>query len=142
MVLNIFCDGGARGNPGPAAIGVVVQESSGTILLTLSKPIGIATNNIAEYTAVKESLTVLKELQSPIESIDYFLDSLLVVNQLNGLFKIKNSSLQEYYRVIISALDSLHIPVRFNHVPREKNSIADKLVNSALDTGKAEKKFF
>ena len=138
MILHVFCDGGARGNPGPSAIGVVVQDDAGALLQTLSKPIGIATNNVAEYTAVKESLTLINEFSQPIESVEYFLDSLLVVNQLNGTFKIKNSALQEYYRVIMAQLDALHIPVRFNHVLREKNSAADKLVNAALDTGKTE----
>src|SRR3989344_3558887 len=88
----VHTDGGARGNPGPAAIGVVIEEGNKT-LAAFGKTIGEATNNIAEYTAVIEALMWLT--QHPADYIQFFLDSTLVVNQLNGLFKVKEPHLRE-----------------------------------------------
>lgn len=137
MKLLIYTDGGARGNPGPAAIGVVVKDGSGKTIKKISKGIGSSTNNVAEYTAVIEALTWLKSNDSLSRlltcSITLFLDSLLVVNQLNGIFKVKDSKLRELV-VAVRQLENLFgVGVRYCHVPREKNKEADALVNQSLD---------
>jgi ribonuclease HI len=135
--LYIFCDGGARGNPGPAAIGFVVKDSDNKVLFEQGVYIGKATNNVAEYTAVIKALEWLSSeitnFQFSVFKINFYLDSKLVVNQLNGLFKIKNSSLRD---LIIKARQlerEINLPIIYNHVPREKNKRADLLLNQALD---------
>ncbi|MBU1322965.1 ribonuclease HI family protein, partial [Patescibacteria group bacterium] len=95
MTLNIFTDGGSRGNPGPAAVGIVIKDAANKIQHSFGQTIGTATNNIAEYQAVAAALQWL--LQQPVKprTINFFLDSTLVVNQLNGLWKIKDSHLRQ-----------------------------------------------
>src|SRR3989304_1856129 len=100
MNLKIFCDGGARGNPGPAAWAFVVYEEKNKIVAQKNEKIGITTNNVAEYMAVIEALKWLgayreKNSGRPVEKIDFFLDSQLVVSQLNGFYKVKNQRLRE-----------------------------------------------
>lgn len=135
MKLIIHSDGGARGNPGPAAIGVVIEDESGKVIEEVSRVIGDSTNNIAEYTAVLEGLKALKtrftEGTSEIE-IDWRLDSELVVKQLSGEYKVKNPGLREIYQDIQDL--RVHFPkLHLKHVPREENKHADRLVNEALD---------
>ena len=136
--LNIYTDGGARGNPGPAAIAFVVTDERENILKEFGKTIGNATNNIAEYFAVVEALSWIKNnFDQPINKINFFLDSQLAVNQLNGFYKIKNCFLRE----AILKIKILEVEIKnktggeiFYHlIPREKNCLADKLVNSSLD---------
>ncbi len=131
----VHSDGGARGNPGPAAIGVVIETEKGEVLEELSEYIGETTNNIAEYTAVLRGLTALKtrfgERTRELE-IDWRLDSELVVKQLAGEYKVKNPGLRELFTEIQD------LRVRFprltlSHVRREFNKEADRLVNEALD---------
>ena len=144
--ISIFCDGGARGNPGPAAVGFVVFQNN-KIVHKFSKRIGETTNNVAEYQAVIAALEWLKN-QSPVTShprprlrlteggqspVAFFLDSQLVVNQLNGNFKIKNSNLQ---KLIVRAKNlerKINGKISYSYVSREKNKIADALVNQALN---------
>lgn len=143
--LNIFTDGGARGNPGPAAIGILVVTETGQVLAKISRKIGVTTNNVAEYNAVVVALEWLIKNQPIIlssnqqinknkyQEIHFYLDSTLVVNQLNGLFKIKNGKLQELLFKIKLLEQALKTPVYYQFIPREKNYIADSLVNQALD---------
>lgn len=136
--LIIFTDGGARGNPGPAAVGAVVKTETGQILNTISRTIGETTNNVAEYTAVitalewvknnKEHITKNKELVA-----QFFLDSKLVVNQLNGLFKIKENHLRELLLTVRQLEQEVGGNITYSLVPREKNWEADLQVNKALD---------
>lgn len=128
--LFIYCDGGARGNPGPAATGFVVKNSAGQILVQKGQYIGKATNNVAEYRAVIAALEWIADHPS---SINFFLDSKLVVNQLKGLFKIKNKTLQSLVITIKKLERKLSAPVVYFYIPREKNKAADSLVNDALD---------
>ncbi len=94
--LTIYTDGGARGNPGPAAIGVVVLDGKGQELAKFGRVIGETTNNVAEYQAVKAALEWVKGNQrGKNQKIKFFLDSTLVVNQLNGIFKVKESHLRD-----------------------------------------------
>lgn len=129
--LQIYTDGGARGNPGPSGIGAVIW--SGNELVGQYKAfIGKATNNQAEYKAVILALEEAKKL-SPTE-LEFFLDSELVVKQLNREYKVKDKDLAPLF-VQVWNLSMGFKKVTFSHVPREKNKEADKLVNEAIDEG-------
>lgn len=138
--LIIFTDGGARGNPGPAAIGVVIKSETGQNLALFSQLLGESTNNIAEYQAVIAALEWLKENKqinkyANMQIVQFYLDSKLVVNQLNGFFKIKDSRLRELLLKIRQLEQEVGGNIYYNLVPREKNWEADALVNKALDGG-------
>lgn len=133
--LTINTDGGSRGNPGPAAIGIVIQTKDKEIIETISKTIGTATNNYAEYTAVKEALSFLdKKLESKTceVKIEFVLDSELVVRQLTGIYKIKDQTLLKLSQEI-KQLATNFANISYTHVRREFNKEADALVNKALD---------
>ena len=126
----IYTDGGSRGNPGPSASGFVIMNNSQHIIAQGSEYLGITTNNQAEYQAVRLGLERAQELG--LRNIDFRLDSMLVVNQMNGVYTIKNRDLwpiNERIRDLVSHFDS----VTFRHVPRELNQLADNEVNRALD---------
>lgn len=131
--LFVFTDGGARGNPGPAAIGVVVKDNTGKVLTKIAKKIGVTTNNVAEYTAVIEALKQIRQISliSPISQITLFSDSSLIVNQLKGLYKIKNQKLKSL-AIKVRILEK-EIPAKISYflINRERNLDADKLVNQA-----------
>lgn len=136
MTLKINCDGGSRGNPGPAAIGVVIESSiknQVSRIEKISKYIEIATNNQAEYRAVLEALKWIEENIKSDFSADFILDSELVVKQLNGEYKIKNEGLKPLFNEIKSLIIKLGGRINFRHVKREENKEADRLVNKALD---------
>ncbi len=136
MKLTIHTDGGARGNPGPAAIGVVIDQN-GKQVAAFGKTLGETTNNVAEYTAVVEALTWIKNY--PMNQltnqliIQFFLDSTLVVNQLNGLFKVKDANLRELLTKVRSLEQEVEGVIHYSYIPREENHHADSLVNRALD---------
>lgn len=131
----VHSDGGARGNPGPAAIGVVISDREGHVLKELSESIGEATNNIAEYQAVIRGLkTLLSLYKGETDSlvIEWKLDSELVEKQLAGAYKVKNPGL----RALFDEIQDLRVSfpnLSFSHVRREYNKEADRLVNEALD---------
>ncbi len=132
-VIAIYSDGGARGNPGPAAIGAVVLDPSTeppTRLATVSERIGVATSNVAEYRALIAGLEVAQELGA--RTVRVRADSLLVIRQLEGKWKVKHPNLRPLHA---RALDLLRAydTVDLAHVPREENVDADLLVNAALD---------
>ena len=131
--LVIHTDGGARGNPGPAAVGVVIRSDSGTLINQIAKKIGSSTNNHAEYQAVIEALEWLVSQKLIINKIQFFLDSVLVVNQLNGKFKVKDSNLRNQLIQVRQLEGALKTPIAYTAVPREQNAAADHLVNQALD---------
>lgn len=132
--LIISTDGGSRGNPGPAGIGVVIKNEKGEVLRDLGKAIGITTNNVAEYTAVLTALRLVKDNpQWGVASISFLLDSLLVVSQLTGVYKIKDQRLQGLCVEIKKEERSLAVPISYAHIRREFNKEADLLVNQALD---------
>lgn len=137
-LITMHSDGGSRGNPGPAAIGVVVEIKSVKTgkekTLTISRAIGNSTNNVAEYHALVAGLeTIGNTIGESSADVLVKLDSLLVVNQVNGLFKVKDATLREYLFKVREAENSHRLTVRYVHIPREKNSQADALVNRALD---------
>ena len=129
VVINT--DGGARGNPGPAAIGAVVYDLDGHVLAEISEPLGVATNNVAEYTAVLRALEKAAELGAKVVQLRS--DSLLLIEQLNGNFKVKNPTLQVLHQKVREAAKAFET-VSFTHVRRERNVAADALVNEALDS--------
>jgi ribonuclease HI len=131
----LYADGGARGNPGPAAIGVVLTDSSGADLDAISRSIGETTNNVAEYTAVIEGLKLA--LEKGVTDIGVKLDSKLVVYQLNGEWKIKSDALRGLAVEAKRLLNRFH-SATVEHVARDKNSAADALVNQALDAAQLE----
>ncbi len=138
MKYIIHTDGGARGNPGPAAIGVVIEdERDGKVVAEFGKTIGETTNNTAEYQAVIEALNFLLRPEmrerGSVQSISFFLDSTLVVNQLNGLFKIKQPHLRELLMRVRVLEQQVGGQIQYAAVPREQNSRADFFVNQALD---------
>ncbi|MFH1840747.1 MAG: ribonuclease HI family protein [Candidatus Shapirobacteria bacterium] len=133
-MIKIFTDGGARGNPGPAAAAFVVKDKE-KILFRQGRFLGTATNNVAEYQAVVLALRWLVVNDQPplAEVINFYLDSLLVVSQLNGRYKIKDKKLQELAVTVRGLEKELNSRVNYAHIAREKNYLADKLVNQILD---------
>lgn len=133
--IQVYSDGGARGNPGPAAYGFVVLEKNGTVLFEQGKTIGISTNNIAEYSGVIAALTWIDTNISheTISSLEVFLDSELVARQLSGQYKVKNETLRNLFYTVKQKEQSIAVPIIYTSIPREKNKEADRLVNMALD---------
>jgi ribonuclease HI len=131
--LQVFTDGGARGNPGPAASAFIVLGPDNKLLFQAGRSLGIATNNQAEYSGVLQAVEWLTQ-NSPSSEVTFFLDSLLVVNQLKGLYKIKDPNLKKIYSEIQTLIVNCNLLiVNYCHVPRSQNSAADLLVNQTLD---------
>ncbi len=128
----LHCDGASSGNPGAAGIGVVIQTDSSTF--EISEYIGIATNNIAEYSALIKGLSKAKELG--IDELEIFLDSELIVKQINGSYKVKNEKLKSFHEKAVKLLGSFQ-NYSIKHVPREQNKEADKLAKEAVKSAKA-----
>ncbi len=134
--LIIHTDGGSRGNPGPAASAFVIEKNN-EIIHEGSKFLGITTNNVAEYTAVLLALKWLgsqKLVTNNYSLITFYLDSELVVKQLQGIYKIKDEMLKKLSSEIFNILKIFRVKISFIHVPREKNKEADLLVNKELDS--------
>jgi len=131
--LYVFTDGGARGNPGPAGIGFLVKDNFGKILVEQGKPIGYATNNVAEYRAVIEAFRwILTNIKEQPLIINFYLDSTLVVNQLNGLFKIKNKKLKNLVIEVKKLERKINGKIFYYYVPREKNKQVHFLVRPII----------
>lgn len=126
----VHVDGASRGNPGPASYGFVVLHPSGDVLHEGCGYIGISTNNVAEYTALREALRFI--LAQKIESVEVRSDSLLLVKQLTGEYKLRSPNLIELHAECKSLLQKLRW-YEIKHVRREKNKLADRLANEALD---------
>ncbi len=140
--IYINTDGGSRGNPGPAAIGVVFSDADGIIIHNHKSCIGRATNNEAEYKAIIKALEILLQSKWFAENniaekeVICRLDSQLVVEQINGNYKIKQDHIKLFIAQIRQMISQVHLNISFVHVPREENKLADKLVNQALDQEK------
>lgn len=150
MQLIIHTDGGARGNPGPAAVGVVIEKRKSNnenvngsdnyeTVAEFGKVIGETTNNVAEYTAVIEALQYLKSNSEKLKvhegylHVQFYLDSTLVVNQINGTFKVKDGKLRALLYSVRELEQMVGGIIVYTSVPREQNSRADYFVNKALD---------
>ncbi len=136
MILKIYTDGGSKGNPGPSSIGGVFYLDQKKIF-DFKKSIGIATNNDAEYQALIEALSNIKNQISRLRQdfgglakIELYSDSRLMVNQVKGLFKVKNGRIREYILKIRGLEQEISLPISYHLVPREQNQEADRLVNS------------
>lgn len=128
--VKVFGDGGSRGNPGPSASGFVILDMEDNVLVDKGLYLGVTTNNQAEYTALKIALEECRKMG--VREVQVYMDSLLVVNQMKGIFKIKNRDLWPIHDAIQKMLkDFRH--VSFSHVPREFNKLADAAVNRTLD---------
>jgi len=126
----LFTDGGSRGNPGPAAYGFVLEAEDGTVLDARGEAIGVATNNVAEYSALVAGLERAAEVG--VEDLEVVSDSELLVKQMRGEYKVKNRALQELF--LDASRLARRIPrVKYTAVRREQNEVADSLVNEALD---------
>lgn len=128
----IYTDGGSRGNPGPAACAFVVEENDSEIF-KYSKYLGKNTNNFAEYSGVILALNWLNENKPSGTSIVFFLDSELVVKQINATYKVKDEKLRNLFFEVLSLMKKFGNNIVFKHIPREKNKTADLLVNKELD---------
>jgi ribonuclease HI len=128
--LKLYADGGSRGNPGPSASGFVLYDMDDIVVKKAGIYLGITTNNQAEYLALKAGLEEAIKLQA--ETVHVYLDSLLVVNQMKGIFKVKNRDLWPIHESI-KQLTLRFKRVKFTHVPRELNKAADQMVNETLD---------
>ncbi len=127
--LVIFTDGGSRGNPGPAASGVVISTADGEVVEAFGRYLGDTTNNQAEYKAILFALQAAKKYQP--KRIQFFMDSELAMKQLNGLYRMKNEALRPIFDDIKRLASNYE--VTFEHVYREKNKAADEQVNLAID---------
>ena len=130
MKARLSTDGGARGNPGPAAYAYVLEADDGTVLAAHGEAIGVATNNVAEYRALVEGLR--KAVEVGVDELEVVSDSELLVNQMRGAYRVKNEALKLLWVDAQELADKLR-KVRFTAVRREHNELADRLVNEALD---------
>lgn len=131
--VKLYCDGGSRGNPGPSASGWVLYDIQDNLIKQNGFYLGITTNNQAEYNALKLGLEDAKRLRA--QRVHVYMDSLLVVNQLKGIFKVKNRDLWPIYDAIKTMIPDFQ-EVSFTHVPRAMNKEADRMVNETLDAAK------
>lgn len=130
FTYKLYTDGGARGNPGPAAVGVVLKNSTGRIVREVGLYLGETTNNQAEYKAL--ILGLRTAIEEGVTKMDCYLDSELVVKQLMGEYKVKNVGLKPL-KTEASALEKSFEEISYHHVTRDKNKKADQLVNQVLD---------
>ena len=130
MSVKLFTDGGARGNPGPAAYGFVLEAPNGTVLASHGEKIGIATNNVAEYSALIAGLE--KAIELGVDELQVVSDSELMVKQMRGEYRVKNEALRELSLEAARVARQLG-KVVYTAVRREHNELADRLVNEALD---------
>ncbi|MBN8568843.1 MAG: ribonuclease HI family protein [Ignavibacteria bacterium] len=133
--IKVYTDATAKGNPGPSGLGIVIKDESDEILLTHKEYIGKATNNQGEYTALLKSLTLLKNLQTEYDFVEFYSDSLLMVSQLTGKYKIKDKYLMRNAMNFWEGINKLDKKHSITYIPREQNSIADKLANEATKEG-------
>lgn len=129
MKLKIYADGACRGNPGPSGCGFLIYDAENNLLKEGAVPIGRATNNVAEYSALMYAVKAMQEYK-PSE-VDIFMDSELVVKQMKGEYKVRKPELQAIKSQIEPFLSG--IKVTFTHIPRKLNAEADKLANQSLD---------
>ena len=127
----LYTDGGSRGNPGPSAGGFVILDLENNVVESNGKYLGITTNNQAEYHSLKGGVEMA--IKMGIRELDVYMDSLLVINQMKGIFKIRNRDLWPIHDAIIKMLPKFK-KITFTHVPRELNKLADAVVNETLDS--------
>ena len=134
MILHAFTDGASRGNPGESGIGLIVKSEKGETILSEYGYIGLATNNIAEYSALIALLKKIKKVQHT--KLIVHSDSELMVRQLNGEYKVKDENIRKYYQRVVKLVDGEASKVEFRHIPRSENSEADRLANKGIESRK------
>lgn len=135
MKVITYTDGGSRGNPGPAASGIYIQTEDGKELARFGTFLGTQTNNFAEYTAIIEAITWVKDHKEElsISTVECRMDSQLACRQLKGEYKVRHPQIQLLFAQVKRLMQEIALPFRFVHVPREQNKLADAEVNRALD---------
>ncbi|MBA2278940.1 4a-hydroxytetrahydrobiopterin dehydratase [Candidatus Saccharibacteria bacterium] len=131
--IKIFADGGSRGNPGPSAGGYVILDMDDNVVKRNGKYLGITTNNQAEYHSIKGGLEAAVAMGAKVAHV--YMDSMLVVNQMKGVYKVRNRDLWPIHQAIKTLVTSFE-RINFTHVPREMNKLADAMVNETLDSVK------
>jgi ribonuclease HI len=131
-VLRLYTDGGSRGNPGPAGLGMVIEDDRGMRLWGGHRYVGKATNNQAEYLALIDGLRKVAEWKP--DALEVYMDSELVVKQVSGRYRVRSADLQPLHRQVVGLLRGFS-RVNVSHVPRERNRGADALANRAMDEG-------
>lgn len=136
MNLTIHTDGGSLNNPGPSACAYIISKEDGSVIEKRFFYLGHQTNNYAEYSGVKNALLALLRLKEKmkISSLSFISDSLLMVNQLNGLYKVKNEDIRSFVFEIRSLEQQINAPISYKHVLRERNQEADALVKECLSS--------
>ena len=130
MRILIYTDGAARGNHGPAGAGAILRDSDGTVLAEIAEPLGHATNNVAEWTAVLLAVEEARRLGAT--HVDLRMDSQLVARQISGMYRVKHPDLKPIHASVMALLGTLD-GYTVGHVPRELNKDADRLSNVAID---------
>lgn len=135
MVLNIYTDGGSRGNPGISGYGLVIYEDKQKVLYQEGKFLGVKTNNEAEYSGIIAALEWVKKNKTNynITQLNFFADSQLMIRQLQGLYKVKAPTLLPLYAQVQQLLTQINLPTKYTDVRREFNKLADELANQAMD---------
>lgn len=128
--VKLYTDGGSRGNPGPSAGAYVIMDMADIVVKKNGKYLGITTNNLAEYHSLKGGLEAA--IAMGVKFVHVYMDSLLVINQMKGIYKIKNDELMPIHKAVRALLSSFE-QVQFTHIPREYNQLADDVVNEVLD---------
>ncbi len=136
MEINVYTDGGSRGNPGISGYGVVVYDDQNNILYQEAKFLGIKTNNEAEYSAIIAALEWIKSHQKSyqISQLNFFADSQLMIRQLQGLYKVKAPTLLPLFSRVQQLLIQINLPTKYTDIRREFNKLADELANQAMDS--------
>jgi ribonuclease HI len=134
MRARLYTDGGARGNPGPAAYGFMLEGADGTVLASEGRAIGVATNNVAEYRGLVAGLEKAVELE--VTDLEVVSDSELMVKQMRGEYRVKSDALTDL-SVAATRLARMLARVEYRHVRREENELADRIVNETLDAAAA-----
>lgn len=129
--IKLYGDGGSRGNPGPSASGFVIMDMQNNVIETNGEYLNITTNNQAEYHSLRLGLE--RAIQLGAEIVHVYMDSMLVVNQMKGIFKVRNSELKAVHSVVVELSNNFQ-KIDFTHIPRELNKLADSEVNRILDT--------
>ncbi len=137
MNITLYTDGGSLNNPGPAASAFLILDDSNQLIFKQGVSIGVASNNVAEYTGLIHGLTKIKQLIQEKKlpqpaKILCIADSQLMVQQLNGIYKVKHAEMQTLYMQVKMLESELNVPIQYTHVLREKNAQADALVKQAL----------
>ncbi len=135
MLINVYTDGGSRGNPGVSGYGLVIYDDQNKPLYQEEKFLGIKTNNEAEYSGIIAALEWVKKHQTlyRISQVNFFADSQLMIRQLQGIYKVKAPTLLPLFAQVQQLLTQINLPIKYTHVRREFNKLADQLANQAMD---------